>query len=204
MIKLINSSGITIEQNQTFSLFQNTRYYTTKRKVKNGLWYFEGTCYSGAGYVLFGFQTNNGWIAFYPFSHIEAPTIRLEGDIKINQSNPMQELLNLPFAVEYPYTVGVGIDTHQYKFSVYYKKYVHTIVYNKNAKITSIDVDVWGSVSERSNEEVSVNFGAFPFEYTVPAFHPWEETVKPFYCSKIFQNKIEFTFFAFILIYCLN
>ena len=181
-------------------LRQNRIYYSTKETVKAGLWYFEATHYSGNGFPSFGFHTNQGNIAFYPQGDLIRPKILLQGNMRTNQTTTDQQTIVLPFSVEFPYTVGVGIDTQQHKFIVFYNHYCYTIIYNKKAKITSFDSDIWGSVLSITNENVSINFGAFPFQYTVPAFHPWEENVKPFYCTKVIRSFDKFVFFTFVLI----
>ena len=200
MIYLINSSGIPIEQNQSFLLEKDTTYFSTKGRVKSGLWYFEASHYSGVGYPIFGFHTNEGRIGFYPQGKLKQPRILLQENMRTNQTTTDQQIIVLPFSVEFPYTVGVGIDTQQHKFIVFYNHYCYTIIYNKKAKITSFDSDIWGSVLSITNENVSINFGAFPFQYTVPAFHPWEENVKPFYCTKVIRSFDKFVFFTFVLI----
>ena len=199
MIRIKKSNvNIYYDQGENFTIHTLEVYETTKLNKRNNLWYYEGTCYSGNGYGLFGFTTNIGRVAFYPYNDIKKPLIVLQGDIRTNTIQE-QQTITVPFPIEFPYTVGIGINPKDFTFTVFYKDHFYTVDINKEKDITSISPYIWGSISELTDETVSINFGYFPFTYSVYGLNPWENFLETNFLT---INKIQtkFDFYLYILV----
>ena len=125
------------EQNEEITLTRSDYLRSSKRYVKKGFWYFEFTHIKGTGGNLVGFQTNNGYIDFFPFFHLESPIINVIGSLRTDTTYDNQRI-QLPFSInKFPYTIGLGIDTKKHFFSVFYENNVYTTHYNSSFIVTS-------------------------------------------------------------------
>ena len=192
MIRLKQVSGSKeFDQNEQFILSQNERYESTKTGIKNGHWYYEATTYSGNGFSIFGYMTNEGLVAFYPFGTLDTPYVLLQDNMRTDQSTEFQQIIKLNFPVEYPYTVGVGIDIDKSSFTVKYQNYTQTEYYNQNTQIISVNTHIWSSSSSAAYEKVSINFGFFHLSYSFRGFVSWQPR-SPFAITFIFAQDKSF------------
>ena len=180
-LKELNSDLI-YQQNQSFIITNNQQFQSTKKNEKKGHWYFEATCYTEQGLSLFGFHTNQGKVDFYGWNRLSSPSIVIHENLRTN-TEERQQRVYLPFSVEVPYTVGVGIDMRRNIFTVFYKNDYFPMILNQKVKINSVNAEVRGASNPSTNENISVNFGYLNFSYSIPAFTPWEKPL-PSFCTK--------------------
>ena len=187
-IKKSNSNDY-YEQGEKFKLKNNYHFYSTKTKFDYTSWYYEGTCYSGNGFALFGFSTDCGFVDFYPFNSTLKHYVLLQGDLKTVEQE-QQQLIATPFLAEFPYTVGVSINIINNTFTVFYNNTFLAVQFNKGAKIKSIQAEIWGANSDNTDEEVSANFGNLPFTYDVSDLITWQNYKQMFtYSVKHYPSK---------------
>ena len=170
-LKLIDKNTF-YDQGDRIKLKPNDQYTSTKTLFGYDSWYYEATCYSGNEYALFGFITDDGNIDFYPFGGSNC--VLLQNGLKTEYSNT-QQIIYTPYKVTIPYTIGVGIDTIHNTFTVFYNDAFFTVEFNQSAKIMNINAYIWGANYYMTDEEVSVNFGEYPFKYSVSDLIPWKK-----------------------------
>ena len=193
------SENIYYKQGENFTIYTLDAYSTTKPKQDDSLLYYEGTCYYGNGYALFGFTTNNGRVALYPYENMSQPLIAIQGNLRTDLSQA-QQLVHIPFPIEFPYTAGIGINPMKHKFTIFYNDKFFTIDLNQSYDIRRISPFIWGSSKNETNETVSINFGYFPFKYSVYGLIPWESEVRiTTSCLKNHIHISSFLIYIFIL-----
>ena len=167
-IELTGSKG-TFQQNEKLSLEIYHSYKSTKiNQNKPGRWYYEFTHYSGNQYHLAGFKCDSGTVSFYMCGVLSMPQFYFLGDFATNKSTYM------PFALQNNHTVGLGIDTYKNIFYVFYENNFAYKNFSASKPIKNLNVKVWGASINKTNDEISVNFGATPFKYNISGFTPWE------------------------------
>ena len=180
MVKVWNADdhSVVYDQGEHFTLTNGKNFESTNTPISNGIRYYEATCYSGKGYALFGYKTSTyDRINFYPRSGFTSPCINIKGKF-ITIEGTEQQQITLPFSItELPYTIGVAIDISNTIFTVFYKNNFFSYKFNKGSN-DRIFVDIWGAVSNDANEDVSFNFGRFPFHYNVTSLIPWQSRVQ--------------------------
>lgn len=147
-------------------------YFSSTKKIVNpkGRWYYEFTHYSnGTNFDLVGFAFSGYYIAFYPMGNNSRPMFYMYPTV----STKNNQIYYLPFSVESEHTVGLGIDTIKKRMYAFYNKNFEMYEFNQSIKIKNLIVQAWGSSDPRTNDNVSVNFGRFPFVYSIPGFKPW-------------------------------
>ena len=110
------SGGQTFREGEQFEVFQSQFFRSTKSHIQSGKWYFEGTLHKGNDGILFGYITNNGGMYFYPYYNENQPTLYLTGMVSPNDESVM---ITLPFSVQKPYTVGLGVDINKKSFLLF-------------------------------------------------------------------------------------
>ena len=194
-LKQIYKNNIYYDQGQKFLLNKLDQFKSTKTLFGYDSWYYEATCYSGNGFAIFGFKTDDGNVDFYPFGGKNC--VLLQDGLKTVISD-VQQTIDTPFHVTIPYTVGVSIDTINNRFTVFYNNTFFTAEFNQSAKIKNLNAYIWGANVFQTNEEVSVNFGEYPFKYTVSDLISWQKhLIIQTQSSKVFLSK---TFFIISLI----
>ena len=194
-IEIVKGSS-RIKQNEKFHVSQNDIFLSTK-KVKNckGKWYFEFKHFAGGtNYNCIGFALGIEHILFYPWN-TTIPYFAMSQKLNKGTTNtPM------PFKLEKEYTVGLGIDVAEHKFYVFYNNYFDYYDFNAIDDCNELNVKVWGSVSDQSDDYISLNFGDTPFKYDITAFTPWSKVIKKVTCNNIRRNDIYNSIFLFVLL----
>ena len=157
-----------VQQNEKVVLGNGHNYKSTKNNQnKPGRWYYEFTHYSGNQRHLAGFQYDSGSVEFYPWGTLSNTHFYFAG----SEINPNAKI---PFALQSVHTIGVGIDTHKNIFYVFYENNFAYYNFSVSKPIKSLNVILMGASIDKANDEISVNFGAFPFKYNISGFTPWE------------------------------
>ena len=190
-----------VSQNELFTISNNFGCRSTKT-VNKGKWYFEATHYSGTNYHLFGFKGSSGALYFYPLAYSgytnqnQYPNVYFVGDTVVDEK--YFEVLNISTGTEH--TIGIGIDIEKRKFYVFYKNQFRVVDIINSAKIKDYSAIVYGANDETTNEVVSVNFGDYPFEHSLPGFIPWAHNQPKVSCFyKKYENNI-FVLSVFLLL----
>ena len=90
--------------------------------------------------------------------------------------------IHMPFELQEEHTIGLGIDTYKHLFYVFYDKYYAYYQLNRTNSLRKLNARIWGAYDHTTNDEISVNFGAFPFKYNISGFTPWENNQKEKTC----------------------
>ena len=140
---------------------------------------------NGSNGFLAGFRINGeSYLHFFPNFNLKRVSINLMGSIRTNENIDNQRII-LPFEISKDiYTIGIGIDTKQSLFSVYYENYTYSFKYDTNIKIQKMNVHASGSNVNTANDNISMNFGEKSFVYQVPGLIPWKDKL-PMPTSKI-------------------
>ena len=180
---LLKYGTIYYKQGDIFQLNKGDIYFSTKvDNSKKGRWYYEATHYSGSGFHLFGFSFGVYCIYFYQFNS----SIPFFYATSLSEST-RREKMNFP--IEQKHTIGLGIDTYNKMFTVFYNNTYESFKIPEYVTYENLNVKIWGANSNFTDDFISVNFGEFPFDYNVPGFHPWNEKIyQPSYFLS-FRNK---------------
>ena len=173
--------GSVLAQQNTKIHLGNSIFYRSTKIVKScrGKWYYEGTHYAGGSNLhLFGFDTNLGYINFYPDKHINAPQFYMAQSF----SHIGSSYSSIPFPVEDEHTVGVGIDVDEHRFYVFYNNNYAYYDFIMPGKCRNLNVRVVGAYTSDTNDNVSINFGDKPFKYKISGFTPWSKMPERITC----------------------
>ena len=192
------TGGQTYSQGEQFEIFREERFVSTKTPARSGRWYFEATLHHGSGGFLVGFNTNIGYLDFYPYFNNSSPTLYFENFFSTTSSSIQR--IRLPFSVVEPYTIGVGIDLDNNIFSIYYQHYTYSYHINSSHQIRTLNAEVWGAHDDRTHEYVSVNYGENKFEYLVPGILAWKLNFRPITCKQSLSLIISYSLLSINLL----
>ena len=175
-VQLVRNNNQIYNQGETLEVKSGINYKSTKEAQSKGKWYFEITFVNG-NYSCAGLQAGN--YGLYYYKHTVSRVLYYEGTCL----TPAFEAVNFKNDIQ---TIGVGIDLDNY--ILLYISYNESASYKVTLNNDDGSPKKWSfrlaPGNKPTNDQVSINFGALDFYYSVPkGFIPWNFPFPNFTCK---------------------
>ena len=176
MSKITKNNVVVAAQGEEFEVKSYEFFYSTRKKVNKGKWYFEITHVSGNNLYYIGWWINSvTFMGFSPcgyqskaYAYFYDPNGYTYSSY-INKNGEYVGATQLNFEnFTAGQTIGIGVDIDSKLFYYQYQNQHQYIRFRTNSKVNKLKNYFFTSDSGTGNDVLTFNFGSSDFVYQIP------------------------------------